>query len=119
MSDLTPVITILTGYNHRLARDLSPVHRWIAEGCDLHLDVIPVITEWTAKKPNIYSLGFFTRYVQLARNARLAVPLPIDDRTKADRIAFITRVMGQCRPAMTRWLEAYEEVNGAVTCCNE
>ena len=65
------VVELLTAYHPRFARaDCRQVERWMADGCDLERDVLPVVREWTEKKADIYSLGFFARYVREAKQDR-------------------------------------------------
>ena len=113
MTDLTPALTLLTAYNPRFC-DRAPVRAWMEAGADLHLDIIPVIREWTARKQDIYSVGFFTKYVRQARDARLNAPEPITDRQRAERVAFLTRRLGRSLPTDERWLAAFEAKHGEV-----
>lgn len=107
------VVELLTRYNPRIT-DFSPVQRWIDEGCDLEKDILPVLREWTARKPDIYSLGFFTRYVRQAKEERETREKPADIHQQARAIAFLIRRLGRCMPAERRWLDAYEAGHGKI-----
>lgn len=108
----TALHKLLADYSPRLARDFSQVERWQAEGCDLDLDIIPVIEALMARKKDIYSLGFFTRHVREARDARIKRGI-LTPRQRAERIV-IRRRYGGLYPTDERWLKQYEAVHGAV-----
>lgn len=116
MSDITPVVELLTAYHPQFAQaNYAPVRQWLAEGCDLHGDILPVLQAWTSRKPDIYSLGFFTPYVRKARQARLkAATEGITPKQRAERIAFRVRRLGQRLPTDERWLAAFEAEHGIV-----
>jgi hypothetical protein len=119
MTTLPELRSLLTSYNPRFAKaDYGIVVRWQADGADMERDILPVIRNWTAKKDNIFSLRFFEPYVLKARDARLAAEKPAataDDRKRAAKVAFVTRVVGKCMPQESAWLEAWEQVHGRVT----
>jgi hypothetical protein len=56
---------------------LSEPSRWLANGCDLEKDILPVIRARAAKAPHgsIRSWGYFTQAVADAKAAREA-PMP-------------------------------------------
>lgn len=111
---ITAVAELLTRYNPRFATaNYAPVKRWLAEGCDLDLDILPTIRAWTARKPDIYSLGFFSPHVREAREARMK-GAPLSDHDRARNIAFLIRRMGRCMPTEERWLERFEAEHGVV-----
>jgi hypothetical protein len=115
MTDLNAIAALLTAYNPNFARkDYQPVFAWLSQGADMELDILPILQHWTTKKPDIYSLRFFTPYVLKAMEARLAVK-PVPDAKRAAQIAFATRVVGKCLPRESAWLKAWEAVHGAVS----
>lgn len=121
MTDITPISSLLTRYRASFAQaNYAPVRQWLADGADMDRDILPVLLHWTAKKPDIYSLGFFTPYVRQARVAREAAQKPVAigpdaERRRAERVAFLTRKLSQRHPTEERWLEAWEAKHGAVT----
>jgi hypothetical protein len=115
MTDLTPVTALLTAYHPQFAHaNYAPVRQWIEDGADMERDILPVLRDWTAKKADIYSLGFFTPYVRQARLSRQEVKQPLTDENRAKRIAFITRRVGKCLPRESAWLDRYEATHGKV-----
>ncbi len=115
MNVVQAVSAILTAYRpHFPDADFSPARRWLDQGCDLERDILPVIREWAARKPDIRSLGFFTRYVLAAKAARTAVAPVSDPHRRARHIAYLTRVLGRCMPTDQRWLESWERAHGPI-----
>ncbi len=111
---MNAVRTLLAAYP-RLAR-VNPeptVRRWLSEGADLDLDILPVVKHWIAKKDDIYSLGFFTPYVHASRDARIARQF-LTPKQRAERIALLVRKLGYRYPTDERWLASYEAVHGTV-----
>lgn len=110
---MQPIIEALTAYRpHFATADYSPAAQWIAEGCDIERDILPTIEHWTQRKPDIYSVGFFTKYVREAKQQREQAEKRV--HRQAVRIAFLTRKLGRVMPTDTRWLEAYETRYGPV-----
>ena len=112
MTDLTPIRSLLSSHPRLARADLSPVRRWIEEGADMDLDILPVIRQWVKAKPDIYSLGFFASYVRESREARVKRSI-LTPRQRAERIAF-RRKLGQRHPTDERWLAGFEEIHGKV-----
>lgn len=113
---IAAVAEILTRYNPSFAQaNYAPVKKWIADGADLHLDIIPTIRTWIAKRPDIYSLGFFTPHIHKAREERVqTMTRPSTAHQRAMRTAFHVRVLGRRLPTDERWLAKYEAENGPV-----
>jgi hypothetical protein len=115
MNPIQSVSAPLTSYSPSFQNaDYSQVQRWLDAGCDLEQDILPVIREWTARKPDIYSLGFFTKYVLIAKAKREHPVKPVDPHRKAKHLAYLIRVVGRCMPTDQRWLDAYEREHGPV-----
>lgn len=118
--DLTPIVDLLTRYRASFAHaNYAPVRQWLLDGCDMERDILPVLRFWTEKKHDIYALGFFTKYVMQAKQAREAEQRaasigPDAERRRAERIAFLTRTLNQRHPTEERWLREWEEKNGAI-----
>jgi hypothetical protein len=110
--DLAPIRTLLATHPRLARADLSPVRRWIEEGADIDLDILPVIRHWMKQKPGIYSLNFFAPYVRESREGRIKRSI-LTPRQRAERIAF-RRKLGQRHPTDERWLAGFEEVHGVV-----
>lgn len=116
MTDLTPITALLATYPRLSQADLSPVRRWIEEGADLERDILPVIRYWIGEKKDIYSLGFFAKYVRQKREeSKWAAPVP--DHVHAKNVAWhrkrnlLTLQVGQ---QDYEWLDKYEAIHGAV-----
>lgn len=115
MNAVQAVSAILVAYRPHFAdADYSPVCYWLDQGCDLERDILPVIREWTGRKADIRSLGFFTRYVLAAKAARSTARAPSDPHRRARHIAYLTRVLGRCMPTDQRWLETWEREHGLI-----
>jgi hypothetical protein len=120
-SDLTEVYKLAEAYNSMLMfRDTSTCRMWVAEGCDVRKDILPVMKQLMVKNQKIATFSYFTSAIHRARDERLArekaeaPPPPMDDRVKAERIAYITRKLGRRMPTEERWLGDYEAKNGPV-----
>jgi hypothetical protein len=113
MTNLTPLRLLLSSHPRLSRASLSPVQRWIDEGADLDLDIVPVISLWMKQKPDIYSLGFFAGYVRESRDARIKRTI-LTPRQRAERIAF-RRKLGQRHPTDERWLAGFEAIHGEVS----
>lgn len=115
MNPVQAVAAILKAYRPHFAdADYAPVRRWLDAGCDLEQDILPVIRDWTSRRTDIYSLGFFARHVLAAKKRR--TPLASEDcpHNRARHIAYLIRVLGRCMPTDQRWLAAYERKHGTV-----
>jgi hypothetical protein len=117
--DITPISSLLIRYRASFVdANYSPARQWLEEGCNLHHDILPVLQAWTARKSDIYAVGFFTPYVRQAKAAREKAAQqqgPEADRRRAKAIAFVTRRLGKSRPTEEKWLAAYEAKHGRVT----
>lgn len=86
--DIKPVLNFALEYNPFLAmRDISTVHMWVNEGCDVEKDILATLKEVTERRhkmPNkdkISTFSYFSSMVRAARDKRLITSI-FTEKTK-------------------------------------
>lgn len=74
LSDISEAINHLRKYNDIFSfkGDWSLFHAWITEGCDLKLDIMPVLKDMCSRNPRITSVAYFRPAIFRKRDNRLS-----------------------------------------------
>jgi hypothetical protein len=120
-TDISEVIDLALDYNPNLAMaDLGTIRMWVAEGCTVKDDILPVMKRVMAKKKGITVFKYFTTPILESRDKRLvkATIAKPEEKTQAEKDAIRAKNLrwhrdrGICStsvgPADYKWLEAYD-----------
>lgn len=131
--DIGSVIDFALEYNPNLAfSDLQTIHMWLNEGCDIELDILPIMREITERRSKqkadkISTFSYFTNSVRGARDKRIIAPVAearAKEPTQAERDAMkALNVKWHKLKGITTtrvglqdfdWLKRYENEHGEV-----
>jgi hypothetical protein len=98
-ADISRIIDIALEYNPMLATaDLSTPYMWCNAGCDIELDILPVMKEIMAKRKDrkIVTFSYFTNPVMASRDKRgveaRVERKPLDPKTRYERLIWLRGV---------------------------
>lgn len=115
--NISLIMDFALDYNPALAmRDLSTVHMWMNEGCDIESDIMPTLKEITqrrgkTKKDKIGTFAYFTNSVRAARDKRLIEPFvqeKLREPSQAEKDALRAKNIIFCRK-IGRYIPTYDE----------
>jgi hypothetical protein len=98
-ADISKIIDLALEYNPMMATaDLSTPYVWCNAGCDIELDILPVMKEIMAKRKDrkISTFSYFTNPIMASRDkrgveARLEKK-PLDPKTRYERLIWLKGV---------------------------
>lgn len=121
ISDISAIINLALTYPCKMPwMDLSTPRMWIAQGCDMMLDVLPVMEEIMKKKSTITTYSYFTNAVLAARDKRIVLKKKPAEQEKTQEEKDAARaqniqwhkdrgiVSTRIGPQDYAWLDAYE-----------
>lgn len=132
MADLTPIyeevdtyITLAPLAARLRTSSPQPIRDWIAAGCDIQKDILPVMKAKMAKKRDIFSFAFFTADVLKAHDVRVQqdhaeakkrqAQTPAEKQSQMQRLAWMRKFSPGNFTRFQHELEAYEREHGKVS----
>jgi hypothetical protein len=73
-ADISPILDLVATYRNSarlLVASYHPIREWLANGCDIRQDIVPVMEKKMLRHSGIYSFNFFTNDILKARDERL------------------------------------------------